>query len=161
MRRSARLWISCCASVLATTNSTPCRFAASMLSTALVPPPPTPMTVIRGLKSVCGVCGMVRFSVIATSPPVVAIRLRRCYATCLDSRCASHALLQKIDDAADHPLRALYFQVDIVHRTSLARRPRQHPRGGREGGTRRRIGQATQHGRAAKTHLLVEDAPGQ
>ena len=27
MRRSARLCISCCASVLATTNSTPCRFA--------------------------------------------------------------------------------------------------------------------------------------
>ncbi len=47
-----RLCISCCASVLATTKSTPCRLSAIMLSTALVPPPPTPITVMRGVKSV-------------------------------------------------------------------------------------------------------------
>ena len=47
-RRSARLCSSACASVFATTNSTPSRPVAIMLLTALVPPPPTPMTVMRG-----------------------------------------------------------------------------------------------------------------
>ena len=52
-RRSARAWISDCASVFATKNSTPSRPMEIMLLTALVPPPPTPTTVMRGVKSVC------------------------------------------------------------------------------------------------------------
>jgi hypothetical protein len=41
-----------CASVLATTNSTPSRFDSIMLLTALPPAPPTPKTVILGFNSV-------------------------------------------------------------------------------------------------------------
>ncbi|POF61599.1 hypothetical protein KMAL_27910 [Novacetimonas maltaceti] len=67
MRRSALLWDSCCASVLATTNSTPCSCMLIMLSTALVPPPPTPNTVMRGVKSEWFCCGMVRFRVMVGS----------------------------------------------------------------------------------------------
>src|SRR6185436_1004016 len=52
MRRSARDWASACASVLATTNSTPSSLESIMLFTALPPAPPTPRTVIRGRNSV-------------------------------------------------------------------------------------------------------------
>src|SRR6185369_17532299 len=43
--------VSACASVLATTKSTPCRPAAIMLLTALPPAPPTPNTVMRAFIS--------------------------------------------------------------------------------------------------------------
>ncbi|MEY9795026.1 hypothetical protein ABH984_003041 [Bradyrhizobium ottawaense] len=43
--------VSACASVLATTKSTPWRPAVIMLLTALPPAPPTPNTVIRGFNS--------------------------------------------------------------------------------------------------------------
>src|SRR5262245_5820498 len=43
--------VSAWASVLATTNSQPCRPLAIMLLTALPPAPPTPNTVIRGFSS--------------------------------------------------------------------------------------------------------------
>src|ERR1700721_1385565 len=43
--------VSACASVLATTKSTPCRPALIILLTALPPAPPTPNTVMRGLSS--------------------------------------------------------------------------------------------------------------
>src|SRR5512133_3213466 len=172
MRRSARLCMSCCASVLATTNSTPCRFAAIMLSTALVPPPPTPITVMRGLKSVCCVCGMVRFRVIATSPPVELpiepSRCCRCYATTFDSRRAagaawqkirtSHALPQKVDDAT-HPSRGAFnLEIDIAHRASFTCAPGQQTGGRGECRTARRVGQTAQCSRATETHLFVEDA---
>src|SRR5262249_47175672 len=51
MMRSAFDIVSACASVLATTNSTPCRPAAIMLLTALPPAPPTPNTVSRAFIS--------------------------------------------------------------------------------------------------------------
>ena len=51
MMRSARLIASACASVFATTKSTPESPASIMLFTALPPPPPTPNTVILGLSS--------------------------------------------------------------------------------------------------------------
>src|SRR6516165_3598359 len=51
MMRSALDMVSACASVLATTKSTPCRPAAIMLFTALPPAPPTPNTVRRGFIS--------------------------------------------------------------------------------------------------------------
>src|SRR5262249_29641993 len=145
-----------CASVLATTNSTPCRFAASILSTALVPPPPTPITVIRGLKSVCWVCGMVRFSVIATSPRALAIRFPGCYAKLLDSCRASQAILQKIDDAPQQAGRPLGVQVDVVHRAAFTCRPRQQSGGGGERRTRCGIGQAAQCDRTSQPYLLVQ-----
>jgi hypothetical protein len=48
-----RRWLCCsaCASVLATTNSTPSSCFSIMLLTALPPAPPTPNTVIRGFSS--------------------------------------------------------------------------------------------------------------
>src|SRR5688572_32103463 len=49
--RSALDMVSACASVLATTKSTPCRPAVIMLLTALPPAPPTPNTVMRGFIS--------------------------------------------------------------------------------------------------------------
>src|SRR5215468_2543390 len=51
MMRSALDMVSACASVLATTKSTPCRPLVIMLLTALPPAPPVPNTVIRGLSS--------------------------------------------------------------------------------------------------------------
>src|SRR5262249_42613766 len=51
MMRSAFDMVSACASVLATTKSTPCKPAAIMLLTALPPAPPTPNTVMRGFSS--------------------------------------------------------------------------------------------------------------
>jgi len=47
----ARACDSACASVLATTNSTPSSCFSIMLFTAFPPAPPTPNTVIRGLRS--------------------------------------------------------------------------------------------------------------
>src|SRR4029434_7831479 len=49
MMRSAFDMVSACASVLATTKSTPCSPAVIMLLTALPPAPPTPHTVMRGI----------------------------------------------------------------------------------------------------------------
>src|SRR5215207_1962547 len=49
--RSALERVRACASVFATTKSTPWRPASIMLLTALPPAPPTPKTVIRGLSS--------------------------------------------------------------------------------------------------------------
>src|SRR6516162_6400463 len=51
MVRAALDMVSACASVLATTNSTPSRPAVIILLTALPPAPPTPNTVIRGFIS--------------------------------------------------------------------------------------------------------------
>src|SRR4051794_7108147 len=51
MMRSALDMVSACASVLATTKSTPDRPISIMLLTALPPAPPTPNTVMRGLSS--------------------------------------------------------------------------------------------------------------
>ena len=59
-----------CASVLAITNSTPSRAFSIMLSTALPPAPPTPKTVMRGLRSSCP--GMERLSAIMIYPPEFA-----------------------------------------------------------------------------------------
>jgi len=67
IRRSVRECASDCASVLQATNSTPSRCAVIMLFTALVPAPPTPTTVIRGLSS--WVTGMLKLIVILTHPP--------------------------------------------------------------------------------------------
>src|SRR5680860_1378076 len=65
MRRSASELRRACASVLATTNSTPFRPRSIMLLTALPPAPPTPNTVMRGLSSVRS--GTLRLIVMAAS----------------------------------------------------------------------------------------------
>src|SRR6201990_3573274 len=57
--------VSACASVLATTKSTPCNPAVIMLLTALPPAPPTPNTVIRGFNS--RISGTLRFMVMGAS----------------------------------------------------------------------------------------------
>ena len=66
MRRWALDCASACASVLATTKSTPSSLEAIMLLTALPPAPPTPRTVMRGRSSV--VSGALSLIVIAQSP---------------------------------------------------------------------------------------------
>jgi hypothetical protein len=38
-----------------------------------VPPPPTPTTVMRGVKSVCVVCGIIRFRVIENLLEAIAL----------------------------------------------------------------------------------------
>src|SRR5262249_10274623 len=58
--------VSACASVLATTKSTPCRPTAIMLLTALPPAPPTPNTVMRAFISRMSVM-LVMFVTIASS----------------------------------------------------------------------------------------------
>src|SRR5215216_2783695 len=63
--RSAFDIVSACASVLATTKSTPCSPAVIMLLTALPPAPPTPNTVIRGFSSLMS--GGVRLSAMVAS----------------------------------------------------------------------------------------------
>src|SRR3974390_1792203 len=135
MRRSARLCISCCASVLATTNSTPCKFKAIMLSTALVPPPPTPITVIRGVKPVCTWCGMVRFSVMRASPRGESNRWLICEAGMASIREASDALLDEIYEAAEQAGRLHDLQIDILHSAAFTSGPVQHAGRGGEGGT--------------------------
>ena len=63
------------ASVLATTNSTPCSPASIMLLTALQPAPPTPKTVILGFSSVMsGIFRLILIvSVLSAFPPGPAI----------------------------------------------------------------------------------------
>ena len=51
---SARLWSSACSSVLAAMNSTPARPTSTIRFTAFPPPPPTPTTLIRAPRRVCG-----------------------------------------------------------------------------------------------------------
>ncbi len=63
--RSAFDIVSACASVLATTKSTPCKPAVIMLLTALPPAPPTPNTVMRGLSS--RISGIFRLIVMVAS----------------------------------------------------------------------------------------------
>ena len=65
MMRCAFDMVSACASVLATTKSTPCSPAVIMLLTALPPAPPTPKTVIRGFSSLMS--GGVRLSAMVAS----------------------------------------------------------------------------------------------
>src|SRR5579883_1853468 len=65
MTRSAFDIVSACASVLATTKSTPCKPAVIILLTALPPAPPTPNTVMRGFSS--RMSGMFRLIVMIAS----------------------------------------------------------------------------------------------
>src|SRR6185437_2249415 len=144
--------MSCCASVLATTNSTPCRFALIMLSTALVPPPPTPITVIRGVKSVWVVCGIVRLSVIRILPRCPGRRSTPVTSEC-SIRARSHAVLQKIDQPSQKAGRLLVFQVHVLKSAAVARGPGQQARGGRKGRPGRQFRQAADRDRPAKAHL--------
>jgi hypothetical protein len=73
-RRSVSAWCRDCASVLQATNSTPSRCEVIILLTALLPAPPTPITVIRGRSS--WVTGILRLMVIVTHPPPLRPELR-------------------------------------------------------------------------------------
>src|SRR4051794_29994143 len=97
----------------------------------------------------------------AVSPPVVPSSLRRCYDTCGDSRRASDAILQKIDDTAEEPRRPLNAQIDVMQGAPLACRPGQQARRSGECRAGCRVGQAPQRAWTAETHLLVENAPRQ
>src|SRR5579862_257124 len=72
--RSAFEVVSACASVLATTKSTPCKPALIMLLTAFPPAPPTPNTVIRGFSS--RISGMFRLIVMVASSSLRSLRRR-------------------------------------------------------------------------------------
>jgi hypothetical protein len=74
MMRSAFDMVSACASVFATTKSTPWSPALIMLLTALPPAPPTPNTVMRGLSS--RISGIFRLMVMIASS-LMGGRLRR------------------------------------------------------------------------------------
>src|SRR5262249_13259507 len=112
MTRSAFDIVSACASVLATTKSTPCRPAVIMLFTAFPPAPPTPNTVMRGLSS--RISGMFRLMVMIASfvsrgraprpgpsgpPPVAEIFELR-------FRGPSETLAKPSSDASEIPARA-------------------------------------------------------
>src|ERR1700693_1488059 len=101
--RSAREVVSACASVLATTKSTPCRPALIMLLTALPPAPLTPNTVIRGFSS--RISGIFRLMLMAASlmRGRVNRRLRRVGprpGTDQNSRC-SEAVAKPSSDPSD------------------------------------------------------------
>ena len=161
MRRSARLCISCCASVLATTNSTPCRFAAIMLSTALVPPPPTPITVMRGVKSVCD---LLRDGEVEGHGDFSPSRYESAEVACYD-RCIGFAdqhqtrSCRKLTRRRNRPARPLGLEVDVLQACGPRRRPR--PAGRRRW---RRPGRMPNSGRPRNAigrpsaHLLAEDA---
>ena len=104
-----------------------------MLSTALVPPPPTPITVIRGVKSVCVCCGMVRFRVIRVSPPSTGRLLVSDYVRRAIARGASDTFFQKIDEAAEQAGRRFRLQVDVVNGPAFAGGPGQQAGGGGKG----------------------------
>ena len=87
MRRSAAELARACASVLATTNSTPLSPRSIMLLTALPPAPPTPNTVMRGLSSVRS--GTLRLMVMAVFRSFIALCSARSGAS---PRCAIRAL---------------------------------------------------------------------
>src|SRR5690606_28279319 len=115
--------VSACASVLATTKSTPLRPAVIMLLTALPPPPPTPNTVMRGLSSVMS--GFLRLMVIvlvllafpAASPPRPPWGCPSCYSKTVPDPPA---------DAAQRPARSGRTQAQqaasglpVLHRRHL------------------------------------------
>src|SRR4051794_7395839 len=150
--------MSCWASVLATTNSTPCRLAAIMLSTALVPPPPTPMTVMRGVKSVWLICGIVRFRVILLSPPGYGTAFR--FLLRLRTRFAgkSDTFFQKIDQTAKETDRQLTFELHVMKRSSVAGCPGKQTGSGCERWPGGKLRQAAQRCRTTKTHLTAKHA---
>src|SRR5262249_29636600 len=102
--------VSACASVFATTNSTPFRPAVIMLLTALPPPPPTPKTVMRGLSSVMS--GFLRLIVIVLSFAFPAARRRGYRGLCPN-------FLETVPEPLTHPMERATRTGHARHETSL------------------------------------------
>src|SRR5262245_48136663 len=123
-----------CASVLATTNSTPRKPALIMLLTALPPPPPTPKTVIRGLSSVMsGFCRLMLMSLVPFRPNRLAAAVFLCgfprlikNSLSATGRFAENAHLYLSSAMMNRPLQNAPQFLPPADR-SEARRPRKKP----------------------------------
>src|SRR6266540_3194933 len=170
MMRSARVSVSACASVLATTNSHPCKPAEIMLLTALPPAPPTPNTVMCGLSS--RMSGIFRFMLMVASSRCADAKRERAagsrpvrhrLASCGSRIGASEALPQPLPDPRE---------IGVRPRHQLPRVPRfavfeigklgVHGEPGRDckGRPLRGFRQSGKPERAADAHLALEDARG-
>src|SRR5690606_21008852 len=186
IRRSAEDSDSACASVFATTKSTPSRPASIMLLTALPPAPPTPKTVIRGLSScVWGTVSLMLMSaswerigipgsglphivvvaavlhpVCRAAPQAARVRVQRMSFRAL--RAASEVLLQPAPEPADMPARLSRFAFIACSRRFHRRDLRISQKTGAcgEGRTARRIRKTGNPERMPDAHLLVEHARG-
>src|SRR5690606_33884600 len=158
--RSALDVVRACASVLATTNSTPFRPAEIMLLTALPPPPPTPNAVMRGLSPVMS--GFLRLMVMSSSfPPFLP--LRRCGCRMGLSPLQLETLSQPLTHALEPSAGAR--PPDTQHVPAMAAleaghlRVDQQPDRRREGRPLRRLRQARHAKRTADAHVASEDPP--
>src|SRR4030088_707863 len=157
--------VSACASVLATTKSTPCSPAVIMLLTALPPAPPTPNTVIRGFNS--RMSGTLRLMV------MVASRLRARWFAPADGRGSwwkSKGYGKDSSEALAKPSSDL-SEIAVSPCPELPRMPRfdvfkmsvlrvdQEPCGNRERRALRLVGQPAETERTADPHRPAQD-PG-
>src|SRR5208337_145295 len=115
-----------------------------MLSTALVPPPPTPMTVMRGEKSVWVIVGIVRLRVILFSPP--SLRDGCWLVITSNSRFAtsSDTFFQKIDKSTEQTDLRFPIQVDVLKGPSIAGCPGQQAGSGGKSRAGRELRQSAQ-----------------
>src|SRR5215475_8124036 len=162
MMRSAFDVVSACASVLATTNSTPCRPLAIMLLTALPPAPPVPNTVIRGLSS--RMSGIFRLMLIsASSYAEVTAASDRSAAIRWNVVESSEALAQPSSDPCD--IAAPCCRVPRCPRFEMLdmRRLRVNQQSGRDRERRslRLLGQAANAERSADPHGTAQNLRGE
>src|SRR5262245_50275250 len=155
--------VSACASVLATTNSTPRRPAVIMLFTALPPPPPTPNTVMRGFSSV--ISGFCRLIVIVLvlfafrrSPLRPPMGLSPSNSKLLKT--VPQPLTHTVERAAGarHPQPQPPTRLNVLQPRNL-RINQQADRGGKSW-TLRRLRQARHAERAADPHISAQNPPG-
>src|SRR6202167_3663777 len=167
MMRSAFDVVSACASVLATTKSTPCRPAPIMLFTALPPAPPTPNTVIRGFSS--RMSGIFRLMVMVASSLIRGRQGRPApadpppAAVVLDARLGpSETLAQPLSDAGEIAARAVHQIPPAAAGFEIfkMRGLRIKQQAGRRGKNRgpRGIRQSSDPQRPADAHRPPEDA---
>src|SRR6516162_1144538 len=161
MMRSAFDVVSAWASVLATTNSTPCRPLAIMLLTALPPAPPVPNTVIRGLSS--RISGIFRLMLIsASSYAEVTAASDRSAAIRWNVVESSEALAQPSSDPCD--IAAACCRVPRCPRFEMLEmcrlRVNQQPGRDRESRPLCLFGQAADAKRSADPHRTAQDLRG-
>src|ERR1051325_5237799 len=134
---------SACRSVLATMNSTPPSPTSTMRLTALLPPPPTPITLILAPRRASGAKVMRRSDCSrsrAIQPP-------------LDE------LFENAPDAPGHPAERARAALGLVGRP-VAMGVQRQPHGGRKHGARHVIGQPADAGGMPAADRQVEDLLG-
>src|SRR5580693_9573112 len=170
MMRSAFEVVSACASVLATTKSTPCRPAPIMLFTALPPAPPTPKTVMRGFSS--RMSGIFRLMVMVASSLIRGRQERPApadpppAAVVLDARLGpSETLAQPLSDPGEIAARAIHqippatAGFEIFKMRGLRINQQAGRRG--KGGASRRVRQSGDTQRPPDAYWPPENARGQ